>query len=230
MSRIRRLRPTPGTILASIALFAALGGGAYAVSGPPGPNTVGKSEIITGGVGKKEIDRNAVGRAEIRTDSIAGGKLCEEDDAGCKPITGANFDESTLVNVGNAGTLFQRFRDQEFDLPAGAGTERTVLSLDVPAGNYLISGSATVENTAAAIQEESCFLRAGGDFDRETQDLAATDGDLGFNLQLVHTFGAAGTIALTCEGGAAAGDISARDRKIQAYEVGEINNTAAPTP
>src|SRR3712207_6655210 len=128
MRRIRKLRLTPGTILASIALFVALGGGAYAVSGPPGPGTVGKSEIVTNGVGKKEVDRGAVGRAEIRSDSIAGGKLCEQGDAGCKPITGENFDESTLTNVGNAGTLFQRSGDSQFLLPAGAGTERVVVA------------------------------------------------------------------------------------------------------
>jgi len=230
MAGIHRFRPRPGTVIASIALFVALGGGAYAVSGPPGPGTVGKSEIATNGVGKKEIESNAVGRAEIRTDSIAGGKLCEQGEPGCRPITGANFDESTLTGVKNAGTVLQRFRDAEFGLPAGGGVERTVLSLDVPAGTYLLHSGVTVENEAAAATEESCFLRAGPDFDQATQDLGATDGDARLDMQLVHTFAAAGTVNMTCEGGAAASDIDVRDRKIQAYEVGKVTSTEAPSP
>jgi hypothetical protein len=230
MSVIRRLRPRPGTVLASIALFVALGGGAYAVSGPPGPNTIGKSEIVTGGVGKAEVGSKAVGRSEIRTDSVGGGKLCEQGDRGCSPFTGAHFDESKLTGVKNAGTVFQRFRDAEFGLPAGSGVERIVLSLDVPAGSYLVHGGLTVENEAAAATEGECFLRAGTDFDRATEDLQAVEGDARLDMQLVHTFAAAGTINMACEGGAVAGNIDVRDRKIQAYEVGKVTNTEAPGP
>lgn len=236
MRRILGHRPAPGTILGAIALFVAMGGGAYAVSGPPGPNSVGQEEIVTGGAGKTEVGTNAVGRAEIRTDSIAGGKLCEQGDAGCRPITGANFDETTLEGVASAtvaGRVTQRYRDQAFNLPAGSGTQRTVLSLEVPAGSYLIHGGTTVTNTEATARTQDCFVRAGADFDQATLGLGAAGSATDVarvNMQLVHTFTAAGTIEMTCEGGSAAGDIAVQNRKIQAHRVAEVSNSAAATP
>ncbi len=79
-----RLRPNPSAALAGLALFVALGGGAYAASGD-----------ITG----RDIANNSVGGKDIRQNSVAGGDI--RDDS----LKGADIDESTLeLQAGSAGS------------------------------------------------------------------------------------------------------------------------------
>ena len=68
---LRRLseRLTYANVVATIALFLALGGLSYVKIMLP-RNSVGKREIKTGGVGKAEAARNSVGRAELKTGAI----------------------------------------------------------------------------------------------------------------------------------------------------------------
>jgi hypothetical protein len=70
-------------VMASAAMFVALGGGAYAVSVPRnsvGPaqirtNAVGASEVRTNAVGPREIKRGAVGQSELATGAVGGGDI-----------------------------------------------------------------------------------------------------------------------------------------------------------
>jgi hypothetical protein len=64
-----RARLSFANVTAAIALFVALGGTSYAAIELPS-NSVGRTQIKTGGVGKSEIGSNTVGSSEIRGSSI----------------------------------------------------------------------------------------------------------------------------------------------------------------
>ena len=95
MSRIRNLRPTPGSVIAVIALFLALGGVSYGLSGS---GTVFKDDIVTGAVGKSEIRPGAVKKSEAGKDSIGKSEAREDGDPG-GGFSGDQIDESSLGPV-----------------------------------------------------------------------------------------------------------------------------------
>jgi hypothetical protein len=64
-----RARLSFANVTAAIALFVALGGTSYAAIELPS-NSVGRTQIKTGGVGKSEVGSNTVGSSEIRGSSI----------------------------------------------------------------------------------------------------------------------------------------------------------------
>jgi hypothetical protein len=66
MTRSIRHRLSYANVMATIAVFIALGGSSYAVT----RNSVGASELRTNSVGKSEIRRNAVGSSEIDNRAI----------------------------------------------------------------------------------------------------------------------------------------------------------------
>jgi hypothetical protein len=80
-----RPRPTYANVTATLALFVALGGGAYAAGSLPANS-----------VGTKQLRRNIIGAANIKNKSITGAKVVD------KSLTGANINESTLGKVPSA--------------------------------------------------------------------------------------------------------------------------------
>lgn len=83
-SRIKRLRPSPATIISCISLFVALSGVAYGAA--LAKNSVGTRQIKTNGVGASEIKSKAVRSSEVNDNAL----------------TGTDIDESTLGTVPNA--------------------------------------------------------------------------------------------------------------------------------
>jgi hypothetical protein len=77
--------PRPATVIASIALVAALGG--TAAIALPGKNTVRSGDIVNGAVGKSDLDRNSVGSAEVRNDSLDAGDIHVETTQVVEEIT-----------------------------------------------------------------------------------------------------------------------------------------------
>jgi hypothetical protein len=71
LARLRG-RLSPGTVIASIALFVALGGTSVAAIAV---NSVGKAQIRTNAVGKSEIRSGAVGRSEIASGGVGKGEI-----------------------------------------------------------------------------------------------------------------------------------------------------------
>jgi hypothetical protein len=71
--------------MATLALFLALGGGAYAATALPANS-----------VGSKQLKKNAVVTAKIKNNSVTGSKLLDNS------VTGADINESTLAKVRSA--------------------------------------------------------------------------------------------------------------------------------
>lgn len=88
MSRIGE-RITPATVLASIAVFLALTGGAYAL----GKNSVGTKQLKRNAVTTAKIKKNAVATAKIRKGAVTTAKIRK------KAVTGGKINLSTLGPV-----------------------------------------------------------------------------------------------------------------------------------
>ena len=77
-----RLRITYANVTATLALFIALGGGAYAAAALPANS-----------VGTKQLKKNAVQRADIKNNAVNGSKVLND------ALTGADVRESALAKV-----------------------------------------------------------------------------------------------------------------------------------
>jgi hypothetical protein len=69
MRKLRRLRPSPALVIASIALFVAIGGISWAAA------TIGTNDIKNGAVTAKKLHRKAVTTNKIKQEAVSGAKL-----------------------------------------------------------------------------------------------------------------------------------------------------------
>ena len=74
MRRISRLRPSPAMVVASLALFVALGGVGYAALNLP-TGSVKSKHLAAGSVKKSEIASTAVGRGELASAAVSSGDV-----------------------------------------------------------------------------------------------------------------------------------------------------------
>jgi hypothetical protein len=107
MSRLLSRRPSPAMIVATLALFVALGGSAYSAA------KIGGRDIKTGAVGSRAIANNSIRSSDIRNGVVQSGDV--KDDS----LTNADIDNTTLraasaatadkatsaTSAGNASTL-----------------------------------------------------------------------------------------------------------------------------
>jgi hypothetical protein len=129
--------------------------------------------------------------------------------------------------------IFASFKDGPTDIPSvgaspTAADHQTIASLSVPKGKYAVNAKLYVEASADS-SEVSCRLVAGADFD-ETRIVSNDDAQFtAMALQVVHVFGAAGTIELKCADAAVAPntDDQARFIKITAVRARSLVNGAS---
>jgi hypothetical protein len=236
-----RSRLTYANVIASVALFIVLGGTSYAVA--------------TGSIDSREIKNNAVRGADVRTSSLTGADVRNNRLTGADirndRLTGADVLESSLgtvpragsadtANTANsatvAGTALQTFRDESVSAPATTpGQNWTLLSATVPAGSYVLTGKATLDNSDAAAVEIRCFMRVGPTvLDRANIGLGPQPGDediAPFTVTSVHSSATPLTVVLECTNqGNDPGDTNAQDRKIVAHPLAGVVSTQAAGP
>jgi hypothetical protein len=85
-------RLTYANVMATLAVFLALGGGAWALS----RNSVGAKQIKKNAVRAPEIKKNAVRAAEIRADAVGATEVADDS------LTGGDLDELSLGEVPRA--------------------------------------------------------------------------------------------------------------------------------
>jgi hypothetical protein len=90
-------KPSHGTVVAYLALFAALGGSAIAAS-DLGKNTVGTKQIKKNAVTTAKIKKNAVTTAKVSSQAITAAKVKDGT------LTGRQIDSSSLGTVPSAQT------------------------------------------------------------------------------------------------------------------------------
>ena len=78
MSRIKRARPSPALVISIVAMFAALGGGAFAATATTSKQALdNKGNLQKNVVKKKNIAKNAVVTKKIKDGKVTGSKLSE---------------------------------------------------------------------------------------------------------------------------------------------------------
>jgi hypothetical protein len=134
---------TYANVMATVALFVALGGGAYAATALPADS-----------VGAKQLKNMAVTPAKVAPKTIAvfKGKKGDKGDPG-RPgpqgIPGLNGVRGDTGPIGPSNAYF-------------ASSSGTQASLSVPAGDYIVFGQGDFENAGAASATGQCTLAGPG--------------------------------------------------------------------
>jgi hypothetical protein len=97
---IRRFRPSPAMVVASIALFVAVGGISWAAA------TIGTNDIQNKAVTAKKLHNHAVGKRKIKRHAVAGEKLRGDQRTvwAAVKLSGAISDQSGGIKAEQTGT------------------------------------------------------------------------------------------------------------------------------
>jgi hypothetical protein len=232
---LRRIAPSPGMVVALIALFVSLGGVSYGVA--------------TGSITGKRIKNNTVGTRDLKNNDIRGGDIRDNS------LTGSDVNESRLGKVPSAssadtassaanasqlggqapGAYEERalagFRDGPVALLADSSTvAKTIATLNLPAGSYAISAKLDVTGTSISAPPVtiSCRLLAGTDTDETRTSLVPPASYSSVALQVVHSGTAPFAAVVQCASFTVGGGlaVSAENAKITALPVDSLTNQA----
>ena len=90
-----RPRINYSNVMASVAVFLVLGGGAYAALSVP-KNSITSKQIKKGSIKRSDLAKSSVGKKQIKNNAVNGSKVADDS------LTGADIDESTLGAVSNS--------------------------------------------------------------------------------------------------------------------------------
>lgn len=179
-----RPRLTYANVVATIALFCALGGGAYAATALP-----------KNSVGPKQLKKNAVASAKVKDGSL----LKKDFKAGQLPA-GDRGPEGPAGPAGPRGETGPRGPSDAYvdrtttQIAIAGGTGTLAASLGLPAGSYVISGKVVAFNNGSQTTAD-CTLYAGATaIDKSEVELAAS---AGINLLAVPVQAAVNTLGPT---------------------------------
>lgn len=155
-----RTRISPATPLALLALFVALGGGAYAAG------TIGTDDLQNRAVTKAKLDRNSVVPGKIRGGAVTRQKLrnglVNTAKLGPEAVTGPKVDESTLEQVPSAAKAETATAAEKADTATSAQTAASV-GPDGVGTAALEDGAVTAPKLGTIVQHsESIEIAAGG--------------------------------------------------------------------
>jgi hypothetical protein len=216
MKRIRQ-SPSPAMVVAFIALFAALSGGAYAAK------KIGSKNLRSGAVTTKKIKNGAVTGKKIKSRAVSTSRL--RDGAVTAPKVGDGAVGTTKIGDGavtsakltpsERGEGFVSNRPDPISLPATTVT--TVATLNLPAGSYILTAATSLGGAGAGANFILCDLRDDGTI------LTTGSGfvDLAVYMETVTLTGASdgGVVTMACNPDAAA---LARSRTITATRVASV--------
>jgi hypothetical protein len=159
MRRQLRHRPSPAMVVALIALFVAMGGGAYAAFKLP-KNSVGTPQLKKNAVTGRKIKANAVSSSKVANNSLTGNDI-RESSLGKVPSAvsadnaghASSADNATkATNAANADTVGGH-QVKTFFVKGGSNTgPSTVLSVD---GFVIRAGCNATGNPVATVENDS---------------------------------------------------------------------------
>ncbi len=223
---------TYANVMATVAVFLALGGAAWAVTSLP-KNSVGTKQLKKNAVKSKKVKDGSLLSKDFKAGQLPAGKTGAQGpkgEPGAQGIQGAKGIQGIQGPTGPSDTYFSVSASGSVVLP-GPLTVATVKSLALPAGTFLVTGEATIDN-----QEQngsgyaSCFLLDGSD---QTFQFGSTGlgpnsdyDDLRWvNMTGIVTLPAAATVKFSCGYGAGDSDqMVAKDRHIYATKIGSAHS------
>jgi hypothetical protein len=197
MSFLRR-HLTYANVAASLALFLALGGAAYAATQLP-KNSVGTKQLRNGAVTASKIAKGTRSRLQGgRGPAGPQGPQGKQGKAGAKGATGAKGAQGVKGDTGSQG-------------PAGTGpafevfaTNKSipgqVVAQTLAPGAYVLSADLSITNATGAPAEVICTLAGGG----EMKATVPMNASATISLSISSTFNAATAVALSCTSSVAA--------------------------
>jgi hypothetical protein len=153
----KHLRPSPAMIVAMVALTAALGGTSYAAT-TLAKNTVGSQQLRKGAVKNGDIGKNAVTAAKVKNRSL----LAVDFKAGQLPAGPAGPAGPTGLTgptgpIGPSNAFVAADDSHNIGIPDAS---HTVVTEDLPAGDYTFTASAGIENISGVAAEYTCSIIA----------------------------------------------------------------------
>jgi uncharacterized iron-regulated membrane protein len=141
-----RPRLTYANFTATLALFVALGGGAYAATALPANS-----------VGSKQLKKNAVVAAKIKSNSINGSKVLDNS------LTGADINKSSLGQVPSAANATHAAASSALDKAtyktaagtAPASTAANVATATCDAGQHVVGGGVKLGTPGIGVINDS---------------------------------------------------------------------------
>jgi hypothetical protein len=211
MSFLRR-HLTYANVVASLALFLALGGAAFAATQLP-RNSVGtgqlKPEAVTSGKIAKKTRSQLMGSRGPQGPQGAQGKTGK---VGPKGATGAKGATGTAGAKGADGTngtgpAFEVFRSTQLPLPSGEG--KTVLTQNLAAGAYVVEANVNLAASGGTAAEVFCTLSSSAEPHGEASTTVPGNGEATIPLSGTQSFGATGAVTLACVSSGASAEVVA---------------------
>ncbi|HTU13858.1 MAG TPA: hypothetical protein VMF31_01550 [Solirubrobacterales bacterium] len=177
MSYLRK-QVNPALVLSIVAVFIALGGGAYAAISA---NSVGTKQLKKNAVTAKKIKKNAVTTAKIKNDAVTGAKV-KESSLSAVPLANS---ATNATNADNAKKVdgYRTFKQTKFDATSGpnfaAATAAAPEQVLFTAGPVTIYAKCTTD-TSVPRTDLSFYIKTsenGVAFDSDDDEL---DGDPDF--------------------------------------------------
>lgn len=163
MKKIQGRRPSPGTVLAIVALIAALAGTADAA------RKIGTKQLKNNAVTTKKIKKKAVTGSKLADRAVSSEKLADGAVTGGKLANGAVTGGKLADGEVTGAKLASGERSEGFVVNAAgqialnAGSDNTVATLSLPAGGrYVVTAAVALGNNAAVTNFVSCSLRDDG--------------------------------------------------------------------
>ena len=221
MRRLRRIRPSPATVIASLALLAALTGTSVAAVSIVLPrNSVGTPQLKNDAVTSKKVKNASLLSADFKTGQIPTGPAGATGAAGAAGAAGPTGPTGSSGPAGPSDA-YSAFHDSAVST---SSPEATLISISVPqAGKYVLLGKAWFFNNSVGAVQMDCRLVAGGDFDQSRFLLHGNpNGSQAVPFMVVHEYGSAGNAQLRCNDFGV--NVEAYDMKITAIKVGNLTN------
>jgi hypothetical protein len=214
MMRFASKRVSSAHVIALVALFVALGGGAYAAG--LGKNSVGAKQFRKGAVRSAEIKNGAVKRADLAPALLRGGGGAPQPPA---PPGGGGGGGGGGVGLPAAHVIRASAQVGVNTLGAELSSADSILQATLPSGNWVVQAQATFGPNAATERVIACTLLDGNNplSNANAHTQAATTFSATASL-----VGASdgGLVHLACAG--VGGGAQARDRTIVATQVGTV--------
>jgi len=178
-----RTRLTYANVVATLALFVALGGTGYAALKLP-RNSVGNKQIRAGSVTNTKLGAGSVSRTKLRRNAVTSGAVA------ANALTGNDVSEKTLGIVQKAARAFDADRASRAASAAGSdrlqGLTADQLKDRCPAGTYFDSGGCIEARTRppATFLNASIDCTAGRRLPTASELLGYTQGHGGAGVEL----------------------------------------------
>ena len=182
--RLMHFRPSPATVVATLALVVAGAGVGTAASG-----------LVSG----SQIKPGTITGKQIKNHSITLNKLTGKLPAGATGHVGAQGPQGVQGVAGPGGSSLGLV--ESVDAPGTTGTSGSEITLatlhSIPAGSYILTGKIWLSGGITATQVH-CYLRAGTDVDETDVFMSGASAAAAASFILPHTFASTGTATLSC--------------------------------